>query len=200
MTGSLSWGWPSRPCVTGRTHWWPSHRLVSKPLSTTHVLDWSLLYVGATGCHFHWVSLPLGVTSTGCHLSLLHSGANELYKENRDYLKKLTNVLVLGGMLNIGTFCLVVFASGNIWSDLELACICSKLVEVLSLNLTTKHNNNCKTYTFNKVKCRGVANKIIWLVLYQDRQKLSLEHGTAERNFKQMFSVFYERCLQFQKI
>ena len=55
----------------------------------------------------------------------------------------------------------------------------------------------CKSsIAFKKFKFRGATNRIMWLVIYGDRQKLSLEHGTAEHlwwksNFKQICFLFF---------
>jgi len=62
-------------------------------------------------------------------------------------------------------------------------------------------DNNCRTsiaYILEKFKRRATTNKIIWLVIHRDRQKLSLEHGTANNlwwksNFKQICFNFFTK-------
>ena len=65
------------------------------------------------------------------------------------------------------------------------------------------NNNNIvkllySAYILNKVKLRGATNKIMWLIIHGDRQRLSMEHGTAENlwwnsNFKQICFQFYTK-------
>ena len=46
-------------------------------------------------------------------------------------------------------------------------------------------------YILKKFKLRGATNKIIWLVIRGDRQKLSLEHGTADNLWGEAISNKY---------
>ena len=41
--------------------------------------------------------------------------------------------------------------------------------------------NVYSAYILNNFKLHCTTNKIIWLVIHGDRQKLSLEHGTANK-------------------
>ena len=56
-----------------------------------------------------------------------------------------------------------------------------------------------------KFNLRGATNKIIWLVIHGDRQKLSLEHGTTEQFMVEkqfqanMFSVFSKVVYTFRR-
>ena len=61
-------------------------------------------------------------------------------------------------------------------------------------------------YILNMVKLRGARNKIIWPVIYGGQAKVVIGARNrrtfmVENQFQtHTFSVFYERCLQFQKI
>ena len=66
------------------------------------------------------------------------------------------------------------------------------------MKIRYNNNNNCKTsitpMSLNSSSSKAQKNKIIWLIIHRDRQKLSLEHETANNlQWKNIF--FYEMCL-----